>query len=133
MLIFRHQNAGQDRNLMTSNKSFENVAKGKCLGTTVTDQNSNHEIRLISGNACYHSLQSLLSSSFVSSNSEIKIYKTVLLSFVLYGCAPSSLSLTEEHRFRVSENRVLRRVFGPKRRKVAVGWKRLNNEELHNL
>jgi hypothetical protein len=51
----------------------------------------------------------------------------------LYGCEPCSLTLSEEHRLRVSKNRVLRRIFGPKREEVAGGWRRLHNEELHNL
>jgi hypothetical protein len=52
---------------------------------------------------------------------------------VLYGCATWSLTLREEHRLRVFENRVLRRIFGPKRDEVAGGWRKLNNEELQNL
>jgi hypothetical protein len=52
---------------------------------------------------------------------------------VLYGCETSSLTLREEHRLRVFENRVLRRIFGPKRDEVTGGWKTLHNEELHNL
>jgi hypothetical protein len=51
----------------------------------------------------------------------------------LYGCETWSLTLREEHRWRVSENRVLRRIFGPKREEVAGGWRRLHNEKLHNL
>jgi hypothetical protein len=52
---------------------------------------------------------------------------------VLYGCETWSLTLREEHRLRVFENRVLRRIFGPKRDEVTLGWKKLQNEELHNL
>jgi hypothetical protein len=52
---------------------------------------------------------------------------------VLYGCETWSLTLWEEHRLRVFENRVLRRIFGPKRDEVAGGWRKLRNEELHNL
>jgi hypothetical protein len=55
------------------------------------------------------------------------------LTVVLYVCETWSLTLKEEHRFRVSENRVLRRIFGPKREEVTGGWRRLHNEELHNL
>jgi hypothetical protein len=61
-----------------------------------------------SGNACYHSVQSLLSYRLLSSNIKVKIYKTIILSVVLYGCETWSLAL------RVFENRVLRRIFGPK-------------------
>jgi hypothetical protein len=62
-----------------------------------------------------------------------RIYKTVILPVVLYGCETWSLTLREEHRLKVFENRVLRRIFGPKRDKVAQGWRKLHNEKLHNL
>jgi hypothetical protein len=52
---------------------------------------------------------------------------------VLYGCETWSLSLREEHRVRVFENRVLRRIFGTKRDELKGGWRKLHNEELHNL
>jgi hypothetical protein len=71
--------------------------------------------RLNSGNACYHSVQSLLSSCMLSRNLKIKIYKTIILPIVLYGCETWFLTLREEHRLRVFENKVLRRIFGPKR------------------
>jgi hypothetical protein len=71
--------------------------------------------RLNSGNACYHSVQSLLSSRLLSRNVKVKIYKTIILPVVLYRCETWSLTLREEHRLRVFENRVLRRIFGPKR------------------
>jgi hypothetical protein len=51
----------------------------------------------------------------------------------MYGCETWSLTLEEEHRLRVFENRVLRRIFGPKRYEVAGGWRELHNQELHNL
>jgi hypothetical protein len=71
--------------------------------------------RLNSDNACYHSAQNLLSSRLLSKNIKIRIYKTIILPVVLYGCETWSLTLREEHRLRVFENRVLRRIFGPKR------------------
>jgi hypothetical protein len=89
--------------------------------------------RLNSGNACYHSVQSLLSSRLLSRNVKVKIYKTVILPVVLYGCETWSLTLREEHRLRVFENRVLRRIFGPKRDEVTGEWRKLQNEELHIL
>jgi len=92
----------------------------KYFGTTLTNQNSIQEenkSRLKSGNACYHSVQNLLSSSLLSKNLKIKIYRTIILS-VLYGCETWSLTLREERRLRVFENRVLRRIFGPKRDEV---------------
>jgi hypothetical protein len=63
---------------------------------------------------------------------QIKIYKTVILPTVLYGCETWSLTLREEHRLRVSENRVLRKIFGPKREGDG-SWRKLHNDELHSL
>jgi hypothetical protein len=88
---------------------------------------------LNSGNACYHSVQNLLSSYLLSKNITIKICKTIILPVVLYGYETWSLILREEHRLRVFENRVLRRIFGPKRDEVRGDWRKLHNEELHNL
>jgi hypothetical protein len=75
----------------------------------------------------------LLSSRLLSGNVKIKIYKTIILPVVLYGCETLSLTLREENRLRVFENGVLRRVFGPKRAEVTGGWRKLHNEELHGL
>jgi hypothetical protein len=66
-------------------------------------------------------------------NVKIKIYRTIILPVVLYGCETWSLALREKHRLRVYENRVLRRIFGPKRDEVKRGWRRLHNEELYAL
>jgi hypothetical protein len=59
---------------------------------------------------------------------KVKIYKTVILPVVLYGCEAWCLTLREEHRLRVFENRVLRRIFGPKRDEVTGEWRKLQNE-----
>jgi hypothetical protein len=88
--------------------------------------------RLNSGNVCYYSVQNLLSSHLISKNLKIKIYKTVILPFVLYGCETWSLTLREEHRLRVFENRVLRRIFGPKREEDG-SRRKLHNDEIYNL
>jgi hypothetical protein len=74
-----------------------------------------------------------LSSRLLSRNVKIKICRPIILPLLLYGCETWSLTLSEEHRLRVFENRVLRRMFGPKRDEVAGGWRKLHNEELHGL
>jgi hypothetical protein len=89
--------------------------------------------RLNPGNACYHSVQSLLSSRLLSRNVKVKIYKTIILPVDLYGCETWSLTLREEHRLRVFENRVLRRIFGPKRDEIKGEWRKLHSGELHNV
>jgi hypothetical protein len=88
MLLSRHQNVGQNRDIRIANRSFENVSQFKYLGTTVTNQNCiRGEIkrRFNSGNACYHSVQSLLSSHLLSENVKTRIYKNIILPVVLYG------------------------------------------------
>ena len=77
-------------------------------------------------------MQNLLSSSLLSKNLKLKIYKTIILPVVLYGCETWSLPLREEHRLRVFENRVLRRIFGPKRDGVTEEWRKLHNEEIND-
>jgi hypothetical protein len=69
----------------------------------------------------------------LSKNLKIKIYKTIILPVVLYGCETWSLTFREEHILRVFENRVLRRIFGPKRDEVTGEWRKLHNEEFHDL
>ena len=83
--------------------------------------------RLKVGNACYYSVQNILFSSLLSKKLKIK------MPVVLYGCETWSLTLREERRLRVFENRVLRRVFGPKRGEVTGEWRKLHNEELCDL
>jgi hypothetical protein len=63
----------------------------------------------------------------------IRIYKTIILPVILYGCETRSLTLWEEHRLRVFENRVLRRIFGPKRDEVTGEWRKRHNVELRDL
>ena len=114
----------------TDNSSVDRVEELKYLGTTLIDQNSIQEeikSKLKLGNACYHSVQNLLSSRLLSKSLKIKIYRTIILLLVLYGCETWSLTLREERRLRVSENRMLRRVFGPKRDEVTGEWRKLND------
>ena len=73
-----------------------------------------------------------MSSRLLSKNLKTKIYKTIILPVVLYCCETWSLTLREESRLRVFENRILRRIFGPKRDENGE-WRRLHNEELHSL
>jgi hypothetical protein len=113
MIMSRHTNSEQNQNIRIANELFENVATFKYLGTTLTNQNDIHDqikSKLNSGNACYHSVQNLLSSRLISKNLKIKMYKTAILPVVLYGCETWSLTFGEEHRPRVSENRVLRKI-----------------------
>jgi hypothetical protein len=136
MLVSRCQKAGQTQSIKTGNRSFESVVKFKYLGTTRTDQNCIHEEikgRLNSGNACYRSVESLLSSHLLSNNVKVEIHKTIIIPIVLHGCETWSLTLREENRLRVFENTVLRRIFGPRRDEVTGEWRKLHNEELHTL
>jgi hypothetical protein len=74
-----------------------------------------------------------LSFRLLSKDIKIRIYKTIILPVGLYGCETWSLTFREEHSLRMFENRVLRRIFGPKRDEVTGDWRKLYNEELHNL
>jgi len=89
------------------NSTFEIVEEFKYLGTTLTNQNSIAE--------------------------EIKIYRTIILSVILYGCEAWSLILREERKLMVFENMVLRRIFGPRGDEVTGEWRRLHNEELNDF
>ena len=89
MFMSRDQNAGRSQDVKIDNSSFESVEEFKYLGTNLTKQNSIREeikSRLKSGNACYHLVQNLLSSSSLSKNVKIKMYRNINLRVVLYGC-----------------------------------------------
>ena len=76
-------------------------------------------------------MQNFLCSCFLSKNLKITIYRNITLSVVVYGCETWSLTSREERRLRVLENRVLRRVFGPKWDEVTGEWRKIYNEELN--
>ena len=108
----------------------------KYLGTTSTNQISIQEeitSRLKSGNDCYHSVQNLLSSNLLSKTTKMKTYRAIILPVVLYGCETWWLILRKKHRLRVFDNRVLWRIFGPKRDETTGEWRKLHNEELNDL
>jgi hypothetical protein len=135
MVMSRDHNAGQSHSTKIDNSPFERVKEFKYLGTTLTNKNYIQEdikSKLKSGNACYYSVQNLLSSSMISKNLKIKIYRNIILPVALYGCETWSLKLREECRLRVFENRVLRRIFEPKRDEVKGEWRKLHNEELND-
>ena len=117
-------------NIRGDNSSFERVENCKYLGTILTKQNSIQEEikwRLESGNICYHSVHNLLSSNLLSKNINTKIYRTVLWLVVLYGFETWSLTLE------LFENRMLMKIFEPKRDEVTGEWRKLHSEELTNL
>jgi hypothetical protein len=114
--------------IKVENNPSERVEQFKCLGRTLKSQNSIHEkikCRLKSGNACY-----LLSSRLHSKNIEIKVYRTIILPVILYGYETWSVTLREEQRLIVFENRALRTIFGLKRVEETGEWRRLHNDEL---
>jgi hypothetical protein len=98
ILLSRHQNIGQNQDIKIADRLFENVSQFKYLGTTVINEKLIQEKikrRLNSGNACYHSVQNLLSSRLLSKNLKIGIYKMIVLPVVLYWCETWSLTWTE--------------------------------------
>jgi hypothetical protein len=124
MSVPHDQNADLNLDIKIKKSSYEQVSKFRYLETTVTNQNCiQEEIKRIlnSGNACYHSVQNLLSSRLLLKNVKVRIYKTIILPVVLYGCETWSLTLKEKHKLRVFENR------------VRGGWRKLHNEELDDL
>jgi len=89
MVMSRDQNAGQNHSVRIDNSTFERVEGFKCLGTILTNQNSiakEIKITLRSGNACYHSMENILSSRLLSKSLKIKMYRSIILPVVLCGC-----------------------------------------------
>jgi hypothetical protein len=119
MLLYRHQKAGQTPDTKVTNRPFKNVAQFRYLERTVANQTlSQEEIkrRMNSSNACYYLVQSLISSRLLLKNVKIRIYKTILFA-VSHACETWCLTLGKEHRLRVFENRMPRRILGSKRMK----------------
>ena len=113
MIMSRDQNAGRSYSMKIYNNTIERVEEFKYLGTMLTNKNYIQEeikSRLKLGNACYYSVQNLLSSSLLSKNLNIKKYRSIIFFVVFYGCETWSMTLMEERRLRVFENRVLRRI-----------------------
>ena len=126
MITSRQQNVVQNQNIVNRNLSFENVQKFRYLGVTVTNTNDIRKeikLRINMGNACYFSLEKILLSRLLSKKLKGETYKTIILSFVLYDCETWSLTLREEHRLRMFENNVLRKIFGAKRDEITEEWR----------
>ena len=85
------------------------------------------------GNACYYSLEKILSSRLLSKKLKVNTYKTIILPVVLYGCQTWSLTLREKHKLRVFENKVLRKIFGAKTDEITGEGRKLHNAELNAL
>ncbi|KAJ4446980.1 hypothetical protein ANN_13682 [Periplaneta americana] len=114
MIMSRDKNIVRNGNIKIGNLFFEDVEKFKYLGATVTNINDTREeikCRINMGNACYYSVEKLLSSSLLSKNLKVRIYKTVILPVVLYGCETWTLTLREEHRLGVFENKKIKPYF----------------------
>ncbi|KAJ4449326.1 hypothetical protein ANN_00724 [Periplaneta americana] len=123
MIMSRDENIVRNGNIKIGNLSFEEVEKFEYLGATVTNINDTREEikhRINMGNACYYSVEKLLSSSVLSKNLKVRIYKTVILLVVLYGCETWTLTLREEQRLRVLRIRSRRDLsFGTKIKALA--------------
>ena len=133
MEIVRNRGLITSQYIKIGGNSYEKVKTFEYLGS-LFDQSIQEEIkcRLKARHSCYYSVQTLLSSRLLSKNLKSRIYTTTILPVVLYGCETWSLTLREECRIRVFENRILRRIFGSKRDENGE-WRRLHNEELHSL
>ena len=117
MEVGRHRGKMANAHIKIGSNSYEKVETFKYLGSLLTNESSIQEeikCRLKAGNLCYYPVQTLLSSKLLSKNLKIKIYKTIILPVVLYGCETWYPTLKEECRLRVFENRILRRIFGSK-------------------
>jgi hypothetical protein len=104
MLLSHHQNAGPTHDIKITGRCFQKVAQFRYLGMAVTNVNLIQEEikrRLNLSNASYHSVQNFLSSCLLSKNIKIRMFRTIILPVVLYGCETWSLPLREEQRLNV--------------------------------
>jgi hypothetical protein len=115
------------------NSSFERVKEFRYLGTNQSSIQEEIKRKLKSGNACYHSVQNILSSSLLFRNIKRKTYRSIIFPVVLYGCKTWSLTLRVECRLRVFEKKVLSRLFGAKRKELTGDWGKLHSKELTDL
>ena len=121
VVMSRNNTAGLSHSIKINNSFLESVEDFKYSGKTLTNRNSIQEeinSSLKSGNACCYSVQNLLISSVLTKNVKTMIYRSIILPVVLYGCETWSLTLVEELRLKVLENRALKRIFGRKRHEV---------------
>ena len=110
------------------------MEKFKYLGVRATNINDIREeikCRINIGNACYYSLEKILSSRLLSMKLKGNTHKTIILPVVLYGCETWSVTLREEHRLRVFENKALRKIFGTKRDEITGERRKLHNADLY--
>jgi len=136
MVTDRIQNIHNSGNLVIRDKMFERVSNFKYLGSILNQTNEIREElkkRINLGNACFYSVNKLLGSRVLSKRLKIRVYKTIILPVVLYGSEAWSLTLQDEKKFRVFENKILRKIFGAKRDEETGEWRTLHNEELHRL
>ena len=133
MVMSRDQKAGRSHSIENDDSSYEMLEDCGCGNNLKEWKFCEIKSRLNSKNTCSHWVQNIFSSHLLAKNMEIMVYRTIILPVVWCGCESWSLTMREESRIRMSENRVLRRIFGPTRDKVTGKWRRLHYEELYDL
>ncbi|KAJ4437965.1 hypothetical protein ANN_13904 [Periplaneta americana] len=120
------------RKVQDNRKDLEKFKYLIATATNISGTPREIKRRINMGNACYYSVEKLLSSSLLLKNLKVRIYKTVILPDVLYGGETWALTLREEQRLRAFENKVLRKIFEVKRNEVTGEWRKLHNTELQH-
>ena len=136
IITSRQQNIVQNQNIIIENLSFEKFEKFKYLGITVTntyDIREELKRRINMGNACYYSLEKILSSHVLSKKFKVNTYKTIILPVLLYGSETWTLTLREEQILSIFENKVLRKILWAKKDEITGEWRKLHNADLHAL